>query len=83
MNSAQSSQVGSIFMFQGDPRFNFELHVISRNNSRLTTELHVIAMSGLNGVKVKCHGFSGSFVSFIRVSVGELISSYNNPYKLL
>ena len=69
---------GSILHFQGDPGFNFEIHVISSTSNRLTTELRVTAVRELNGVTVQCAGASGSFVSVIQVvPVGELRQRYD------
>ena len=74
----QGNLDGSILHFQGDPGFNFEIHIISSTSNRLTTELRVTAVRELNGVTVQCAGASGSFVSVIRVvPVGELRQRYD------
>ena len=69
-NSVQSPQngPGSILMFENDPGFNFEIHVISSGSDSITTELQVTAVRELNGVTVECAGLTTRFTSTIIVA---------------
>ena len=80
MQTAQSTQVGSVITFGVDRGFNFELHIVSFSSGILTTELQVTAVRELDGVTVVCNGPSGIFRSTIQVaSVGELNLSLAVP----
>ena len=71
-STVRRSQNGSILTLVDDPSFNFEIHVVSNSSNSITSELQVIAVRDLNDVTVECGGFSGTFMSTIRVaSVGE------------
>ena len=72
VNSASSSQAGTVLTFADDPGFGFEIHVLSSSSASIISELRVTAVRELNGVTVRCLGGSGSFMSTIQiVSVGE------------
>ena len=76
LQSAQSTQVGSVITFGVDRGFNFELHIVSFSSGILTTELQVTAVRELNEVTVVCIGASDDFMSTIQIaSVGELIAA--------
>ena len=74
INSASSSQAGSVLTFTNDP-YGFEIHVLSSSSaSSVISELHVTAVRLLNGVTVECAGGSGYYTSTIQISsVGEYI----------
>ena len=67
-NSAAVSQAGTV-TFQNDPGFGFEIRVFNfSQSSAFVSELHVTAVSQLNGVTLECDGSSGSFMSTIQIS---------------
>ena len=72
VNSASSSQAGTVSMFTNDP-YGFEIHVLSSSSaSSVISELRVTAVRQLNGVTVECTGPSGMSTSTIQIaSVGE------------
>ena len=80
VNSASSSQAGTVLMFANDPGFGFEIHVLSSSSgSNVITELRVTAVRQLNGVMVECTGPTGMLTSTIQIaSVGEY--SYYSLY---
>ena len=45
----QSSQVGSIVIFENDP-FHFEIHIVSNSSNSITSEMQVTAVRQLDGV---------------------------------
>ena len=70
-----SSQAGRVLNFTDDPGFEFEIHILSSSSaSNVISELRVTAVRQLNGVTVECVGGSGSFVSTIQITLGELSS---------
>ena len=60
-------------MFQNDPGFGFEIHVLSSSSaSSVISELRVTAVRQLNGVTVECEGGGGRYMSTFQIaSVGE------------
>ena len=64
-------EVGRVEMFPDDPGFAFEV-ITMANNTSIVSELRVTAARELNGVRVDCEGFRGTYMSEIQVaSVGE------------
>ena len=73
VNSASSSQAGTVLMLANDPGYGFEIHVLSSSSaSSVISELRVTAERQLNGVTVECTGPTGMLTSTIQIaSVGE------------
>ena len=82
VNSASSSQAGTVVTFVNDP-FGFEIYILSSSSgSNIISELRVTAVMELNGATVECRGGTGPFTSIILV-LGESVSLFTLDYSKL
>ena len=70
--SVFAPKVGTVWTFENDPGFGFEIRILSSSSAGKMSQLHVTAARELNGVTVECLGGGGRFTSTIHVAlVGE------------